>query len=156
LRKLFACYVIGLLVISKSKLCGVMRGEERFRAGVLGIRCHPSLLFDFCVKVISVCILQPAHSSNCILYCFIPRNAVLNTVPASNFQRLFLSIMFVCVCVCVCVCSYHIMHFCFNTLFPCGDVMCEQHCWCSADGVKIFMSLRLLQKYVNFCPVRIM
>jgi hypothetical protein len=41
------CYVIGLLVVSKSKLCAVMRGEEQFRAGVLGIRCHPILLFDF-------------------------------------------------------------------------------------------------------------
>jgi hypothetical protein len=122
LRKLFPCHVIGLLVISKSKLCGVIRGEERFRADVLGIRCHPILLFDFCVKVTSVCTLQPAHSSVCELYCFIPRNAVWNTVPASNFERFFFSFM------CRCVGSYHIIHV-FNILLLRGGVMCEQRCW---------------------------
>ena len=64
--------------------------------------------------------------------------------------------MCVCVRVCECVCSYHIIPFCFNILFPCGGVMCEQHCWCSADGVKsLYGSAAVLQKYVNFGPVRI-
>ena len=89
-----------------SQNCGVMRGEERFRAGVLRIRCHPILLFDLREKVASMCTLQPAHSSKCEMCCFIPCNSVFNNVLPSNFQRLFFAFVYMCVRACVFVPHY--------------------------------------------------
>jgi hypothetical protein len=82
-----------------------------------------------------------------VLYCFMPRNVVLNTVPAGTSVTFFY--------VFVCVCLYCIIHFCFNILFPCGSVMCEKHCWCSADGVKILYGVAASSEICRFCLVRI-